>query len=195
MHRPARPFDAVQYAGWYGFRNYTDGPVSNLGCHFIDLVHYITGAEHPVSCVCLGGRFTWKDDYNFSCPDHVQALWVYPEGFMVSYSTNFGNSSDGAYLRIHGDQGVIRSEGRTMILSDEGATRSTGDLRGDKPVQDVSRPDHFLDWLQCLRTRKQPVAPIEAGYQHSVACLMAVQSFDSGQRMIYDPAKRQIRAG
>lgn len=195
MHRTLRPYDPVQFTGWYGFRNYTDGPVANLGCHFIDLVHYITGAQYPSTCVCHGGQFTWKDDYRFTCPDHVQALWIYPDGFMVSYSTNFGNSSDGTYLRIHGDQGIIRSEGGKLLLTAEGGIRNKGVIRGEKPVQEVERPDHFLDWLQCLRTRNQPIAPIEAGYQHSVACLMAVQSFDSGQRMTYDTNKREIVAG
>ncbi len=194
MHRPERPFDPVHYAGWYGFRDYTDGPISNLGCHFIDLVHYITGAKYPLSCVCLGGTFTWKDRYRFSCPDHVQALWIYPEDFMVSYSTNFGNSSDGAYLRIHGDQGIIRSEGGTLMLTPEGAVRKNNVVPGEKPVAEVKRPDHFLDWLICLRSRRQTIAPIEAGYQHSVACLMAVQSYDTGRRMTYDAAKRKIAA-
>ncbi len=56
-------------------------------------------------------------------------------------------------------------------------------------------PDHFLDWLQCLRTRKTPNASIDAGYQHAVACIMAMQSYDTGKRMIYDHEKRQIRPG
>ena len=195
MNPESGAFDPVKYTGWYGFRNFTDGPVANLGCHFIDLVHYITGAQFPSSCVCLGGRFTWKDDFNFTCPDHVQALWVYPEGFMVSYSTNFGNDSDKTYLRIHGDQGLLREDGEKVLLTAEGGFRNRGVIRGETPVAQVERPDHFLNWLQCLRTRQQPLAPIEAGYQHSVACLMAVQSYDTGQRMTYNVEKREILPG
>jgi len=196
MDRPTRPFDPLLYSGWYGYREFSDGPVPGLGSHFIDLVHYITGAKFPSSCVCLGGTFTWKDEHKFTCPDHVQALWIYPEGFMVSYSTNFGNGSGNSF-KIFGDAGVIDMVNwNAPILTAEGAnSKKKGPIRGKNPVKEVAQPDHFLDWLQCLRTRKTPNASIDAGYQHAVACIMAMQSYDSGQRMIYDPDKREIRPG
>jgi predicted dehydrogenase len=196
MDKPMRAFDPVIYSGWYGYREFSDGPVPGLGSHFIDLVHYITGARFPTSCVCLGGTFTWKDENNFTCPDHVQALWIYPEGFMVSYSTNFGNGSGNSF-KIFGDAGVLDMVNWTSpILTAEGAnSKKKGPIRGKNPVKDVPRPDHFLDWLQCLRSRKTPNASIDAGYQHAVACIMAMRSYDSGQRMKYDPVKREIRPG
>ncbi|HID24718.1 MAG TPA: hypothetical protein EYP14_20285, partial [Planctomycetaceae bacterium] len=59
----------------------------------------------------------------------------------------------------------------------------------------IETPDHFLDWLQCIRTRGTCRAPIEAGYQHAVAVIMAVRAADTGRRQIYDPEKREIRDG
>jgi len=195
MHRPDRPFDPVAYAGWYGYRDFSDGPVPGLGSHFLDLVQYITGAKFPSSCVCLGGTYTWKDKYNFTCPDQVQALWEYPEGFVVSYSTNFGSSADSSF-KIIGDQGLMDMTNWTSpILSAEGGSKNAGVIRGKTPVEHVPQPDHWLDWLQCLRTRKTPNASMDDGYAHGVACLMAIQAFDTGQRMTYDPATRQILPG
>ena len=195
MDRPRRAFDPVLYSGWYGYREFSDGPLTGLGSHFIDLVHYITGASFPTNCVCLGGTFTWNDKNHFTCPDHVQALWTYPEGFMVSYSTNFGNGSGNSF-KIFGDQGTLDMlNWNSPILSAEGGSKNKGVIRGKKPVPETSRPDHFLDWLQCLRTRKTPNASIEAGYQHAVACLMGVRSFDTGQRMIYNKQTREICPG
>jgi predicted dehydrogenase len=196
MDRPMRPFDPVLYSGWYGYREFSDGPVPGLGSHFIDLVHYITGAKFPTNCVCLGGTYTWKDEHHFTCPDHVHALWTYPDGFMVSYSTNFGNGSGNSF-KIFGDVGVLDMVNwNAPILTAEGAnSKKKGPIRGKKPVEEVQRPDHFLDWLQCLRTRKTPNASIEAGYQHGVAVIMAMMSYDTGRRMVYDAAKREIYPG
>ena len=84
MDRPMRPFDGKLLTGWYGYRDFTDGPIanlgchfselsSNLGCHFYDLYNYIVGCSLPESCVAHGGTFTWKDEYGFTCPDHCQA--------------------------------------------------------------------------------------------------------------------------
>ena len=196
MDRPVKKFDPVLYSGWYGYRQFSDGPVPGLGSHFIDLVHYVTGAEFPTNCVCLGGTYTWKDENNFTCPDHVHALWTYPEGFMVSYSTNFGNGSGNSF-KIFGDAGVLDMVNwNAPILTAEGANpNKKGPIRGKKPVEEVQRPDHFLDWLQCIRTRQTPNASIDAGYQHAVAVIMAMQSYDTGKRMVYDSEKREIHPG
>lgn len=194
-NRPHKPFSPVRFSGWYGYRDYSDGPLCGLGSHFVDLVHYITGATFPTSCVCMGGTYTWKDENNFDCPDHVEAVWEYPEGFLVHYSTNFGNGS-GNTFKIFGDVGVMDMVNwHKPILTAEGGSRNKGAIRGQNEVQEVPRPDHFLDWLQCVRSRGTPNASIDAGYQHAVACLMGVRAMDTGKRMIYDQARREIREG
>ncbi len=195
MDKPMRPFDPVKFAAWYGYREFSDGPVPGLGSHFIDLVHYITGAKFPESCVCMGGTFTWKDKYEFTAPDHVQALWTYPEGFMVSYSTNFGNGSGNSF-KMFGDAGVLDMlNWGSPVLSADGHAANKIDIRGKQPVEPVPMPDHYLDWLRCMRTRETPNASIDAGYQHAVACIMAMQSYDSGRKTLYNPQKREIKAG
>ncbi|MBN1909560.1 MAG: hypothetical protein JW818_07475, partial [Pirellulales bacterium] len=141
-----------------------------------------------------GGTFTWKDEHEFTCPDQVQATWVYPEGFLVSYSTNFGSAA-GNRILFSGEHGVLNlTPWDKPTVSGEGA-RVKGKLGEEVPIVPVEGPDHFLDWLQCMRTRRTPNAPIEAGYQHSVAVIMAMQAFDTGRRQIYNTAKREIREG
>jgi predicted dehydrogenase len=189
---PERPFSADVLTGWYGYLDYTDGPVTNLGCHFIDLYSYITGAQFPVSCVCNGGIFTWKDEYHFTCPDHVEALWVYPEGFMAAYSSNLGNSG-GSRTRFFCENGQLVLDNLSAPnYTAEGGPKRDGTIRGVNDVKPIDTPDHFLDWLQCLRSGKPTRAPIEAGYLHSVVGLMAVESYRNGYRTTYDPQTRTI---
>jgi predicted dehydrogenase len=195
LDRPMRPFDGKLLTGWYGYREFSDGPIANLGCHFIDLYNYIVGTTLPVCCVAQGGTFTWKDDYNFTCPDHAEATWIYPEGFLVSYATNFGNGS-GSVLKIYGDQGVIDlTNWQKPTYSAAGASKPSTLPKEETPVPPVETPDHFLDWLQCLRSRQTCNAPIEAGYQHCVPALMAMRAFDTGRRQVYDAERREIRDG
>ncbi len=197
-----RPFDPMLFSAWYGYREFCDGLVPQWGSHFIDTVHYITGATFPTSCVCHGGTFTYVEEAKFTVDDHVQCLWIYPpapgqkgHGFMVSYSTNFGNSSGNSW-KIYGDKGLLdMTLGNSPVLSADGGANRDGSIRGKNPVEPIARPDHFLDWLQCLREGREPHAHIGAGYQHAVACIMAVQSRDTGRRMVYDHARRQVAAG
>ncbi len=193
MDRPMRPFDGRLLTGWYGYRDFSDGPIANLGCHFFDLYNYIVGSTLPQSCVAQGGTFTWADEHKFTCPDQAQATFTYPDGFMVSYSTNFGNGS-GNVLKIYGDQGVIDlSNWQKPTYSSAGAIKAGAVPREETLVPPVETPDHFLNWLQCLRTRQLCNAPIEAGYEHCVPALMAMRAMDTGVRQVYDLANRTIR--
>ena len=195
MGCPMRPFDGKLLTGWYGYREFSDGPIANLGCHFIDLYNYIVGTTLPESCVAQGGTFTWDDEYGFTCPDQAQAVWIYPEGLMVSYTTNFGNG-DGKVLKIYGDEGTMDlTSWQAPTYSATGAIKASELPKEATPVPAVDTPDHFLNWLQCLRTRETTNAPIEAGYQHCVPALMAKLAMDTGRRQIYDAEKREIREG
>ena len=196
MDRPMRPFDGKLLTGWYGYREFSDGPLANLGCHFIDLYNYIVGTTLPVSCVAQGGTFTWKDEYGFTCPDHCPG------------HLDLSRRLPGQLL----DQLRQRQRQRAEDLRRPGHDRpdATGRPRPTPararsspascparttPVAAVETPDHFLDWLQCLRSRKPCNAPIEAGYNHCVPALMAVRALDTGRRQIYDAQTREIREG
>ena len=192
--RPARPFDPVLFAGWYGYREFCSGSIGQFMSHFIDLVHFITGAGFPTSAVAMGDTFVWKDDYRFDCPDQIQAVLIYPEGFMVDYCTNFGNGN-GNRTMIYGTQGTLDLTKRTKPTASGAGAYKKGPLGEEKAVEPVQCPDHFLDWLKCLRTRQTPVAPIEAGYQHAVACILSDRAWETGRRQIYDDANREVRPG
>jgi len=195
MDRPMRPFRADHFTGWYGYRDFSAGPVPGFASHFIDLMNYIVGSKFPASAVAQGGVFTWKDEHAFTCPDQVEATWIYPEGFMVSYTTNFGNSS-GRIFRIYGEQGIMDLTNWTAPTTcREGACKESKLSKEPVPVEPVETPDHFLNWLQCIRSRETCNASIDAGYQHAVAVIMAMTACDTGRRQIYDHEKREIREG
>ncbi len=191
--RKMRPFNAEQYAAWYGHYEFCQGPVPQWGAHFLDTAHFIMGCGLPTSCVCTGGTFTWNDEHKFTTPDCVQATWIYPEGFMLTSSNNFGNSS-GNVRKFFGTKGTLSIDNwNAPTYSAEGGPKRDGKIRGKVDITPIERPDHFLNWLQCMRSGETPHASIDAGYQHAVAVLMAVMSYDTGKKTIYDPVKRAIR--
>ncbi len=54
---------------------------------------------------------------------------------------------------------------------------------------------HMRNWLECLRSRKPTNAPVEAGYQHAIACIMANAAARTGQRVTFDEKAREVMAG
>lgn len=191
--RPMRPFRPDLYSGWYGYYEFSKGPTPGFGAHFIDMLNFITGATFPTSCVCLGSTCTWRDEHAFTAPDCIQATWLYPEGFLVSIANNLGNSA-GSTRKFYGEKGVLNVDNWAAPTYDcEGAPRRDGTIRGRNDVKPVDSPDHFLNWLRCLRTGETPNAPIDAGYQHAVAVLMAMRSYETGRKAVYDPNKRTLK--
>ncbi len=53
------------------------------------------------------------------------------------------------------------------------------------------------NWLDALRHQdpKRLYCPVDAGYSHSIACIMSTDSYWSGRRMTFDKVKRTIQAG
>ena len=190
--RSSRPFNADEYSAWYGYYDFSHGPIPNLGAHFIDAMHFVTDAKFPESCVCLGDTFTWKDEHRFTNPDCIQATWIYPEGFLVSSSNNLGNGN-GSVRNFYGDKGTLNmANWGSPTFTEEGAPRRDGTINGETPVAPIEIPDHFLNWLQCIRNNETPIASIEAGYQHAVAVIMAMKSYETGRKTTYDAKNRKI---
>lgn len=53
-------------------------------------------------------------------------------------------------------------------------------------------PGHMINWLECMRSRKQPNATVQHGFAHSVACMMATQAYWTGKKIYWDPKAEVI---
>jgi hypothetical protein len=49
--------------------------------------------------------------------------------------------------------------------------------------------------MECVRSRKTPNAPIEAGYQHSIATIMSNAAYRTGMRVTFDEKTQEVMAG
>jgi hypothetical protein len=128
---------------------------------------------------------------------------------MVSYSTSFGNDSD-SFSRIMGKAATLVNIGgegspRWKWIEEKG-THEENPLvqRAEKyitlpggpatPPAFISDNDlsHMTNWVECLRSRKQPNATVHNGFAHSVAVIMAARSYREGKKLYWDPAKEAI---
>ncbi len=104
MNKPYRPFDPRAYFEFRLYRDFSSGIPDQWMSHGIDLVHYLLEDHFPAAVMAMGGVYAWKDGREN--PDTFQALLEYPKGFMVSYSTSFGNDSD-SFTRIMGTKATL----------------------------------------------------------------------------------------
>ncbi len=194
MHVKPRPFDADQYTAWMGYREFSLGSHAGLMVHFIDLLHYITGAKVPRRVMAMAGTYRWKD--RRTCADSIEVLLEYPEDFLVRYNSTFGNGANN-YLKFFGTRGVLDASHwgwkDSFSISGEG-TQDADRIRPGDVIPPAESVHHMKNFFDCLRSRREPNASIDAGYAHSVAAIMADISYQKRKEVTYDPAKRAIKA-
>jgi predicted dehydrogenase len=209
LTKPYRPFDPQLYFEFRLYREFSSGIPDQWMSHGIDLVHWFTGDNYPRSVVAHGGVYAWHDGREN--PDTFQALLEYPKGFLVSYSTSFGNDAPG-FTRFMGKKATLINIGgegspRYQLVEEKGNHEDNADIDRQRAARYVQLPgetklppmaiddmslEHMANWLECMRTRQQPHCTVENGFAHSVACMMATESLWSGKRVYWDSASESI---
>ena len=172
----------------------------------------------PRSVAANGGIYQWKDGRtNF---DTLTAVFDYgplddpTSGFQVTYGSRFSNSagetkefyySNGGELnlatgKVTANGGLKEKEAAAMnlkpnLLADYKLEGNGGAITAAITGADELTTAHMHNWLDCLRSRKQPHAPVEAGYQHSIATIMANAAARTGQRVTFDEKTQEVMAG
>jgi predicted dehydrogenase len=181
-----------------GYRDFSTGTVGGWMSHFSDLIHFIAGCGFPKYGVAQGGLYSPTSKKGRTCPDTLTAILEYPEGFATSYTTHFGNGAND-YMMFFGTRGVMRTgapdgwpNGIEPVVSGEGSDAPDA-LKDKKALPNQLVETHMANWLKCIRTRKPPNADVDAGYKHGIAVLLGDRAFVEGRKMVFDPARREIR--
>ncbi len=191
LGRPSRPFDPRMYFEFRLYREFSSGIADQWMSHEMAGVHHIMDDYFPYSAVSSGGTFVWKDQREN--PDTFQTLLVYPKGFLVSYSTMFGNDFPNV-TRYCGQNGVMEPAGRGegYVARGAGGGKRPQRLAEDIPINPINPVNHMKNWLDSMRSRKTPNADVRSGYAHSVATIMAAQAEIAGKRLYWDAKREEI---
>jgi predicted dehydrogenase len=222
INREPVPFDPRIYVEYRLFWPYSSGIPGQWMCHQIDTVHWFTGFNHPLSVVANGGIYMWNDgrknadtltailEYGpLNDPDPTKR-------FQVNYTSRFSNSAGGTKEIYYSNGGELNLD-TNKVTPNGGLTKEHAEkhpsfglhenllpefvLASDteeKTVVDASTSvdamtiAHMRNWMECIRSRNEPHAPIEAGYNHSVASLMVTESLHRGRKVIFDEKKQII---
>jgi len=184
--KPDRPFDPSRYRRWHFYRDYTNGTIALLGSHYLDVASWLMDDPLPASAVAHGGHYVWHDGREHE--DTVYAIYEYPKGFMCRYLSGLGNSAESG-LRIYGTNGMF-SEATWTFTGTGGSGASV--IKEPIKVEPEAGENHMRNWLECMRSRAVTNAPVETGYNHSVACILGYQALITGKKLKYLPALRRI---
>ncbi|MDI9862482.1 Gfo/Idh/MocA family oxidoreductase [Flectobacillus rhizosphaerae] len=218
INRPADSFDPRKYLEYRLFWPYSSGIPGQWMSHQIDTVHWFTGLEHPRSAVANGGIYQWNDGRKNA--DTMTVVFDYGpdndknKGFQVQFTSRFSNSAGGTKEIYYSNGGELNLE--TNKISPRGGLSAReaaemgmkANLLPELSLSEVTKietnantgydaltSNHIRNWMECVRSRKTPNAPIEAGYQHSIACIMANAAYRTGERVTFDAKTQNVMAG
>ncbi|HOI48294.1 MAG TPA: Gfo/Idh/MocA family oxidoreductase [Prolixibacteraceae bacterium] len=217
MNRPHEAWDPRKYLEYRLFWPYSSGIAGQWMCHQIDTVHWFTDLPYPRSVVTNGGIYQWKDGRTNA--DTLTSVFDYgplndkSKGFQVVYSSRFSNSAGGTKELYYSNGGMLNLD--TNLVTPEGGLREKeAQAMGLKAnlLQPYELPKvtvetaantsgdsmtsaHMLNWMECIRSRKLTNAPVEAGYNHAIACIMANAAYRTGLPVTFDPKSKQVLAG
>ena len=217
MNRPKTAWDPRKYLEFRLFWPYSSGIPGQWMSHQIDTVHWFSDLPYPRGVVANGGIYQWKDGRTNA--DTLTAVFDYgpvddkSKGFQVVYTSRFSNGAGGTKELYYSNGGMLNLDTNKVTseggLSDREAAAMK--MKGNRLAEfelpkisvetaantsgDSMTTAHMLNWMECVRSRALTHAPVEAGYNHAVACIMANAAFRTGLAVHFDPKARQVKAG
>ena len=186
-----QPFDEYRFRNWRWFWDFGGGLFTDLMVHWADVAHWVLDLDHshPESAVSIGQHIAAKDVWE--TPDTVQTLLTYPGGLQMHFEGTFSNANKGSHIQFLGtDASLYVDRGRFELVPERN--------RKLEPIQEIAssepkflgadfydRPDgehlHLANWVECVRSRKEPSDPVAAGVSAAAAAHLANQALRTGQ--------------
>ncbi|MEO6916075.1 MAG: Gfo/Idh/MocA family oxidoreductase [Chitinophagaceae bacterium] len=218
MNRPRESFDPRKYLEFRLFWPYSSGLPGQWMSHQIDTVHWFSGLPHPRSVVANGGIYMWKDGRKNW--DTITAVFDYgplddmSKGFQVTFASRMHNGDDNP-AEIYYSNGGELNLNENKVSPRGGLKAGPAAAMNMKPFllpeMSLSAPEkvissantgadkltsaHMRNFMECVRSRKTPNAPVEAGYSHAIATSMANAAVHTGEKATFNEKTQEIMVG
>jgi len=190
---PKRPFNIRRFHGsWRWFFDYGTGDLGNDGVHLLDFARWgletaVAAEDKDISSIpravsAHGGKYYFDDAQEW--PDTLMVTYDY-SGYVLTYElriwspyTMHGEAEGAA---IHGDKGYVTLSHRRWRAFD-GKGKQLSEQTGD-----FNNAGHAQNFVDCMRSRKPPVADLETvGHPSSLLCHLGNAAWRAGRALQFD---------
>jgi predicted dehydrogenase len=194
------PVDGYGRGGWLRCEQFSAGMITGWGAHHIDTAHWGMGAEHtgPIE-IRAEAEFPTQGLWDVHGPFRVEAL--YAGGVRMLISGEFPNG-----VRFEGEDGwIFVTRGAAQVTASDPVTGGgepalqAGDpaildsVVGPDEIHLVRSEEQHTNWIRCIRTRAQTVAPVEVAHRSCSACLVSHIAMKLPGTLYWDPVTERFR--
>jgi len=188
-----RPMDPDRFRNWRYYSDYAGGIVADQGAHVFDGIHMLMGAGFPSAVNASGGK---PHKPGVDQPESVVAIAEYPEDFIGVFTVNYAamlykpkndqlNQLDGDAARMD-----IGREDCNVYL--KGAEETPAITKHSPKGFGWATDLHVQNFLECVRTRKTPTAPMRLAFQAALVVQLVNLSLKHGRRYKWNAASMKV---
>ncbi|MCM3871582.1 MAG: Gfo/Idh/MocA family oxidoreductase [Pyrinomonadaceae bacterium] len=186
--------------GWLRCEQFGAGMITGWGSHHIDCAHWAMDAEYTGPIEVSGwAEFPTKGLWDVHGKFQTEA--VYADGVKMIVSTEFPNG-----IKFEGTAGwIFVSRGNESVTASDPVAKlkdakalSASDPKiitsviGPTEIHLYESKNHHGNWLECVKTRQQPIAPVEVAHRSCSACLIHHIAMKLKRKVYWDPMKERF---
>lgn len=160
--------------------DYSDGMIADWGAHHLDIAQWGLGTDRTGPKYIEGeGMFLRDGLWNHAVEFHV--VYTYENGAKVDLTTNLVNKQGVRFVGSEGEVFVSRRE----ITAEPASLLNK--VIGPDEIQLYRSNNHYRNFLDCVKTREEPITPAEVGHRSATICHMGNIAMLLGRRIEWDP--------
>ena len=194
---PGRPVDPVRFFNWYWFWDYSGGLLVGQAAHILDCIQWYMGSKAPAAVMCTGAR---PGIAGAEVPETATICVEYPENYLAVFTLGYRAMRYHPYndqiQQYHGDRARLDVGRESYALYPESSAREMkpGAGRQAPGSFNFATLSHIRNFLECIVSRRDPNAPVEAGQATNIVLCMAMDSLRSGRRLRWNTQARRVEA-
>ncbi len=187
MEKRVHPQSNYSRPGWMRVTDFTAGMITNWGAHHLDIARWGMGRTPELSGpIEIEGTAQYPRDGVWDVPGKFHIEYQYANGVKM-YVTDQGENRQG--IKFEGTDGwvfVKRNYIQTYPESLMNTVFSPTDIRLYK------NNNHKANFLNCIKTRLEPIAPVENGHYSNITCLIGEIAMRTGAKLRWDFKKERF---
>ena len=194
---PKGPLDAERFFNWQ--QHWDTGRGYHLGqaAHIVDGVQWMMNSSCPLAVTCASGKNNLEGG---EIPETGSLTVEYPENYILVFTAGYRAMHYRQYndqmQQFHGAKARFDLGRESYALYPESnAVQLTASRQKSRPdTFELASRAHVANFLDCLRSRKEPNAPIETGNSTNITLCMGVNSLRTGRRLRWSPDSRRAES-
>jgi predicted dehydrogenase len=188
-----RPVDPDRFRNWRYYSDYAGGIVADQGAHVFDGIHMLMGAGFPSAVNASGGK---PHKPGVDQPESVVAIAEYPEDFVGVFTVNYAamqyKAKNDQLNQLDGDLARMDIGREDINVYLKGAEDSASITKHSPKGFGWATDLHVQNFLECVRTRKTPTAPMRLAFQAALVVQLVNMSLKNGRRYKWNAAAMKV---